>query len=156
LSRPTEFSVKGQGLAHGKYKAVLIEEVESKVRASVQDLDDSRLPAGEVTIRVAYSTLNYKDGMVLAGIGRLVRDYPHVPGIDLAGTVETSDSPDYKPGDEVLCTGYRLGEIHWGGYAQKARVDAGWLVPLPDGLNAEQAMAVEMSKMLIAKYGDAI
>lgn len=129
-------------MAQGTFKAVLLEEAEGKVKASVQQLDDARLPAGEVTIRVAYSTLNYKDGMVLAGIGRLVRDYPHVPGIDLAGTVEASDSPDFKVGDEVLCTGYRLGEIHWGGYAQRARLPAKWLVKLPQGLSTKHAMAI--------------
>lgn len=129
-------------MAQGKFRAILLEEAEGKVKASVQELDDARLPAADVTIRVAYSTLNYKDGMVLAGIGRLVRDYPHVPGIDLAGTVEASDSPDFKPGDEVLCTGYRLGEIHWGGYAQRARLPSKWLVKLPSGLSAKHAMAV--------------
>ncbi len=129
-------------MAQGTFKAVLLEEAEGKVKASVQQLDEARLPAGEVTIRVAYSTLNYKDGMVLAGIGRLVRDYPHVPGIDLAGTVEASDSPDFKVGDEVLCTGYRLGEIHWGGYAQRARLPAKWLVKLPQGLSTKHAMAI--------------
>src|SRR3546814_188280 len=129
-------------MTQGKFRAVLLEEAEGKVAASVRELDDARLPAGEVTIRVVYSTLNYKDGMVLNGIGRLVRDYPHVPGIDLAGTVENSDSPDFKAGDEVLCTGYRLGEVHWGGYAQRARLPAKWLVKLPQGLSTKRAMAI--------------
>ncbi|MFN4090081.1 MAG: MDR family oxidoreductase [Alphaproteobacteria bacterium] len=129
-------------MAQGKFRAVLLDEAEGKVTASVQELDDARLPAGDVTIRVAYSTLNYKDGMVLSGIGRLVRAYPHVPGIDLAGTVEASDSPDFAPGDEVLCTGYRLGEVHWGGYAQRARLPAKWLVKLPEGLTVKRAMAI--------------
>src|SRR3546814_11260409 len=80
--------------------------------------------------------------MTLNGNGRLVRDYPDVPGIDLAGTVENSYSPDFKAGDEVLCTGYRLGEVHWGGYAQRARLPAKWLVKLPQGLSTKRAMAI--------------
>ena len=105
--------------AASSFQAILLEENEGKVRASVTSLPADRLPAGDVTVRVAYSTLNYKDGLVLKGLGRLVRQYPHVPGIDLAGVVEASDSPDFKPGDAVLCTGWRLGELHWGGYAQQ-------------------------------------
>lgn len=126
----------------GSFRAILLEEADGKVRASVQDLDDSRLPAGDVTVRVAYSTVNYKDGMILNGLGRLVRAYPHVPGIDIAGTVEASDSPDFKPGDQVICTGWRVGEIHWGGYAQRARLKSEWLVPLPPGLDLKRAMAI--------------
>ena len=89
-----------------------------------------------------YSTVNYKDGLCLTGAGGLVRNYPHVPGIDFAGTVEASDDARYKPGDKVVLTGWRVGEAWWGGYAQKARVKADWLVPLPDGLSTKQAMAV--------------
>ena len=124
------------------FKALLLEESDGKVQASVQELDDERLPEGEVTVRVEHSTLNYKDGMVVKGIGRLVRSYPHVPGIDFAGTVEASDHADYKPGDAVVLTGWRVGEMHWGGHAQKARVKGDWLVPLPEGLTSKRAMAV--------------
>jgi acrylyl-CoA reductase (NADPH) len=100
------------------------------------------LPEGDVTVRVTYSGLNYKDGMVINGIGRLVRNYPHVPGIDFAGIVEDSDSDRYKPGDQVILTGWRVGEAHWGGFAGKARVDSNWLVPVPEGLTDKQAMAI--------------
>ena len=124
------------------FKAILLEESDGKVSASLQELEESRLPEGDVTVAVDYSTLNYKDGMVLKGIGRLVRSYPHVPGIDFAGTVETSEHPDYKPGDKVVLTGWRVGEVHWGGHAQKARVKGDWLVPLPAGLEPRQAMAI--------------
>ncbi len=124
------------------FKALVLEEVDGKVSADLRDLDDSALPEGDVTVAVEYSSLNYKDGMILNGLGRLVRNYPHVPGIDFAGTVEASDSPDYKPGDKVILTGWRVGEIHWGGYATKARVRAEWLVPLPDGMTTKRAMAI--------------
>ena len=124
------------------FKALVLEETDGKVSSDIQSLDETRLPEGDVTVAVAYSTLNYKDGMVLNGIGRLVREYPHVPGIDLAGTVEESGHPEFKPGDEVILTGYRVGEVHWGGYAEKARVKGDWLVPMPDGLTAKRAMAV--------------
>jgi acrylyl-CoA reductase (NADPH) len=111
--------------------------------ATIRDLDDSALPAGDVTVAVAFSTLNYKDGLCLSGTGGgLVRAWPHVPGIDFAGTVESSEDPRYAPGDPVILTGWRVGEAHWGGYAQKARVKADWLVPLPQGLTTRQAMAV--------------
>jgi acrylyl-CoA reductase (NADPH) len=110
---------------------------------ALRDQDDSALPAGEVTVAVEYSTLNYKDGLCLSGTGGgLVRNWPHVPGIDFAGRVEASDDPRYTPGDAVVLTGWRVGEVHWGGYAGKARVKADWLVPLPGGMTTRQAMAV--------------
>ncbi len=112
------------------------------IRATVQQLDESRLPAGNVTLAVEYSTLNYKDGLCLTSGGGLVRNWPHVPGIDMAGRVETSDDPRYAPGDAVILTGWRVGEVHWGGYATRARVNADWLVPLPEGLSTRQAMAI--------------
>ena len=124
------------------FKAIVLEENDGKVSASLSELDESQLPEGDVTVAVDYSTLNYKDGMVLNGIGRLVRNYPHVPGIDFAGTVEDSSHPDYKAGDPVVLTGWRVGEMHWGGHAEKARVKGDWLVPLPQGLSAKRAMAV--------------
>ncbi len=126
-----------------QFTAIVLEEDDDhKVTASIQTLDNDRLPEGDVTVGVEYSSLNYKDGMVVEGIGRLVREYPHVPGIDFAGTVEQSDSPDYKPGDKVLLNGWRVGEIHWGGFATRARVKGDWLVPVPDGLTTEQCMAI--------------
>ena len=125
-------------------RALIVEKDEEsgKTSAAVQEIDESRLPEGDVTVAVEFSTLNYKDGLCIGPGGGLVRTYPHVPGIDFAGTVEASDDPRYKPGDKVVLTGWRVGEVHWGGYAEKARVKADWLVPLPDGLTTRQAMAV--------------
>ena len=125
------------------FQALLMTESDGKPAAAVTRLSDGDLPDGDVTVAVEYSTLNYKDGMVVNGnIGRLVRAFPHIPGIDLAGTVETSSDPRFMAGDRVVLTGWRVGEVHWGGYSQKARVKADWLVPLPEGLSAKQAMAV--------------
>lgn len=124
------------------FKALLLEQSDDSVSAAMTDLEDSQLPEGNVTVAVEYSSLNYKDGMILSGIGRLVRDYPHIPGIDMAGTVEASDDDRYKPGDRVALTGWRVGEVHWGGYSQRARVTGDWLVPIPDALSTRQAMAV--------------
>ncbi len=124
------------------FKALILEESGGKVAARIGDIEESALPPGEVTVDVSYSTLNYKDGMVLKGIGRLVRNYPHVPGIDFSGTVAESASPELKPGDQVVLTGWGVGEQRWGGYAQKARVKASELVKLPHGLSLKQAMAI--------------
>ncbi len=126
------------------FKALVMEKNDDGLAsASFKDLDDSALPDGDVTVAVEYSTVNYKDGLCLSPKGGgLVRNYPHVPGIDFAGTVESSDDPRYKAGDKVVLTGWRVGEMFWGGYAQKARVKADWLVPLPEGLSTQQAMAV--------------
>ncbi|MEM1365610.1 MAG: MDR family oxidoreductase [Pseudomonadota bacterium] len=118
------------------------DEEGAKPQAAVTQITEEQLPEGNVTIAVEYSTLNYKDGLCIGPGGGLVRNYPHVPGIDFAGTVETSADDRYKPGDKVVLTGWRVGEVHWGGYAQKARVNADWLVPLPDGVSTKQAMAV--------------
>lgn len=115
---------------------------DQSVSASVQEFTDDRLPAGDVTVAIEYSTVNYKDGLCMQANSQLVRDYPHVPGIDFAGTVESSDDPRYQAGDQVVLTGWRVGETHWGGYSQKARVNANWLVPLPDGLTTRHAMAI--------------
>jgi len=126
-----------------QFTALLLEEdAEHNVTSSIETLDNDRLPEGDVTVGVEYSTLNYKDGMVVQGLGRLVRDYPHIPGIDFAGTVEASDNPDYKPGDKVVLNGWRVGETHWGGFSTRARVKGDWLVPVPDGLSTEQCMAI--------------
>lgn len=125
------------------FRALVVEkDAEGKTHAAVQTLDDAALPGGEVTVAVEYSTVNYKDGLCLGSGGGLVRTYPHVPGIDFAGVVEASDDARYRPGDRVVLTGWRVGEAHWGGYAQKARVKADWLVPLPAGLTTRAAMAV--------------
>mgnify|MGYP000225815140 CR=1 FL=1 len=126
------------------FNALVVEKDEEtgKTSASVQQIGESDLPHGEVLVAVEYSTVNYKDGLCIGPGGGLVRKYPHVPGIDFTGTVEESADDRYKPGDKVVLTGWRVGEAHWGGYAQKARVLADWLVPLPEGLDTRQAMAV--------------
>ncbi len=124
------------------FRALVLDQVDDRVEASIKELNGTSLPEGDVTVAVEYSTLNYKDGMVLNGLGNLVRNYPHVPGIDFSGTVEASDNPNWKAGDPVVLTGYHVGERHWGGYAQKARVKGDWLVRRPDGLTAERAMAI--------------
>ncbi|WP_412504521.1 MDR family oxidoreductase [Roseovarius sp. SYSU LYC5161] len=126
------------------FNALIIrkDEETGKTAAKVEEISETGLPEGEVTVAVDYSTVNYKDGLCIGPGGGLVRTYPHVPGIDFAGTVEASGDDRYKPGDKVVLTGWRVGEAHWGGYAQKARVKADWLVPLPDGLDTRQAMAV--------------
>jgi acrylyl-CoA reductase (NADPH) len=124
------------------FKAILLEESGGKVAGALKTLDEAQLPEGDVTVAVEYSTLNYKDGLVLGGLGRLVRRYPHVPGVDFAGTVEDSKSIRFKRGDKVILTGWRVGEAQWGGYAQKARVMSEWLVPLPQGLTTRQAMGI--------------
>ncbi|MEL7257087.1 MAG: acryloyl-CoA reductase [Pseudomonadota bacterium] len=126
------------------FNALVVEKDEEsgKTNAAVKQIGLDDLPQAEVTVAVEYSTVNYKDGLCIGPGGGLVRKYPHVPGIDFAGTVEASDDDRYKPGDKVVLTGWRVGEAHWGGYAQKARVKADWLVPLPKGLDSRQAMAV--------------
>jgi len=127
---------------NNEFTAILLEQDGDAVNASIQTMSDDLLPEGDVTVAIKYSTLNYKDGMIISGIGRLVRDYPHVAGIDCAGMVIASDNADYKAGDEVIMTGWRFGEAHWGGLATKTRVKAEWLVPLPAGMTLEHAMAI--------------
>jgi acrylyl-CoA reductase (NADPH) len=124
------------------FRALLLEEENGKVTASVREMADSALPEGDVTVRVSHSTLNYKDGMIIKGLGKLVRSYPHVPGIDFAGTVEASAHAGLNRGDPVVLTGWRVGETRWGGHAQKARVQGDWLIPIPRGLDARRAMAI--------------
>jgi acrylyl-CoA reductase (NADPH) len=124
------------------FQAILVERDPPPYRASLKKLDESQLPPGDVTVRVEYSTLNYKDALAISGKGPVVRHFPLVPGIDFAGTVEESSSPAYKSGDKVLLNGWGVGETHWGGLAQLARVKADWLIPLPGALTARQAMAV--------------
>ncbi len=124
------------------FTAIVIDETDGEVTSSIQTLDENALPEGDVSVDVKYSALNYKDGMVLAGLGRLVRDYPHVPGIDFSGVVRSSSNPHFEPGDEVVLTGWRVGETHWGGYATRARVKSDWLTHLPEGLDLKRAMAL--------------
>lgn len=118
------------------------DEESGKTSAAVEQISTDQLPEGNVVVNVEYSTVNYKDGLCIGPGGGLVREYPHVPGIDFAGNIESSDDPRYSAGDSVVLTGWRVGEVHWGGYAQKARVNADWLVPMPSGLSSRQAMAV--------------
>ncbi|WP_088279632.1 MDR family oxidoreductase [Ideonella sp. A 288] len=124
------------------FKAIVVEKDEAGYRAGLKSVDDSTLPPGEVTVRVEYSTLNYKDGLALTGKSPVVRKFPLHAGIDFAGTVEASDDPRYRPGDRVVLNGWGVGESHSGGLAQKARVKADWLLPLPAGLTTRQAMAI--------------
>ncbi len=124
------------------FKAVLIEKDEAGYRAGVTELDDAALPEGDVTVRVAYSTLNSQDGLAITGKGPVVRKFPMVPGIDLAGTVEASSHPGIAVGDAVVLNGWGVGEGHWGGLAQRARLKGDWLVPLPPAFSPRQAMAI--------------
>lgn len=125
------------------FKAILLTQTDDKkTRADLVEMDDSRLPAGDVTVDVTWSTLNYKDALAITGRGAVVRQWPLVPGIDLAGTVRASAHPDWKPGDPVVVTGWGLGENHWGGLTQRQRVDAGWLLRIPAPFTARTAMAV--------------
>ncbi len=124
------------------FKAIVVEKDEAGYRAGLKEVDDSALPAGEVTVDVAYSTINYKDGLALTGKAPVVRKFPLHAGIDFAGTVRASDDARFKPGDAVLLNGWGVGENHSGGLAQRARVKADWLLPLPAGLSARQAMAI--------------
>jgi acrylyl-CoA reductase (NADPH) len=124
------------------FHALVLHESNGKVEPRFETLSEDALPEGEVTVDVDYTSLNYKDGLILSGLGRLVRKYPHVPGIDFAGRVSKSSVSDYAPGDPVVLTGWRVGEVQWGGYAEKARVNASQLVRLPQGLSAERAMAL--------------
>lgn len=124
------------------FKGILINKDDNGYRAELTDIDDSQLPEGDVTVRVSHSTLNYKDGLAITGKGPIVRQFPMVPGVDLAGTVEDSSDPDFKPGDQVLLNGWGVGEGHWGGLAQRARLQGKWLIPLPSGFTPAQAMAI--------------
>ena len=124
------------------FDAILIEKSEQGSRASLTQLEEARLPAGDVTVRVAYSTLNYKDALAITGKAPVVRSFPMVPGIDFAGTVEHSYHPDFRPGDQVVLNGWGVGETHWGGLAGKARVKGDWLVPLQAPFTPRQAMAI--------------
>src|SRR4029077_17633014 len=124
------------------FNAILIERDERPYRATLTQLEEGRLPAGEVTVRVDYSTLNYKDALAITGKAPVVRQFPMVPGVDFAGTVDASEHPSYRAGDRVVLNGWGVGETHWGGLAQRARVKGDWLIPLPAAFTLRQAMAI--------------
>ena len=124
------------------FKAFLIEEIEGKTKSGLVNIDESRLDPGEVTIRVAFSSVNYKDALAATGTGRIIRRFPCVGGIDLSGTVEQSSDPRFQPGDPVIATSFDIGVAHHGGYAELARVPADWVVHLPKGLSLFEAMAL--------------
>jgi acrylyl-CoA reductase (NADPH) len=124
------------------FNALLLEKDGDEIRAEIRSLDEGRLPEGDVTVAITHSTLNYKDGLIIRNKAPLVRSFPHVPGIDFAGTVADSRDPRFRPGDPVILTGWGVGERHWGGHAEQARVRADWLVPLPEGLTLRRAMAL--------------
>lgn len=124
------------------FKAIVIDKGAEGYRAAIQELSESALPEGDVTIDVHYSTLNYKDGLAITGKAPVVRKFPMVPGIDLVGTVTDSANAEFKPGDKVLLNGWGVGEGHWGGLSQKAKLKGEWLIPLPSGLSPRQSMAI--------------
>jgi len=124
------------------FKAIVIEKAESGTKAALAQFDESNLMDGDVTVRVEYSTLNYKDGLAVTGKAPVVRRFPMIAGIDLAGTVETSSHPKWKAGDKVILNGWGLGETHLGAYGEKARVKGDWLVRLPSGMSTRDAMAI--------------
>lgn len=123
-------------------KALFIDRVDGEIVSAIREVDARGLPPGDVTVRITHSSLNYKDGLVLKGLGGLVKSYPHIPGIDFAGTVISSSSERFSVGDVVILTGWRVGEVRWGGYASLMTVDSRWLVACPAGLTPLQAMAV--------------
>jgi acrylyl-CoA reductase (NADPH) len=124
------------------FKAIVIEKSETGSKAALADFDERNLMEGDVTVRVEWSTVNYKDGLAITGKAPVVRRFPMIPGIDFAGTGETSTHPEWKPGDKVILNGWGCGETHLGAYAEKARVKGNWLVRLPAGMSARDAMAI--------------
>lgn len=124
------------------FNALVLNQEDKKTLAAIEQVDEKQLPDGEVLISVDYSSLNYKDGLAITGKGKIIRNFPMIPGIDLAGTVIGSDDSRYKEGDKVVLTGWGVGENHWGGMAEKAKLKADWLVPLPKGLDSKKAMMV--------------
>jgi len=124
------------------FKALVVNKDEQGYRAAVETWTLDRLMEGDVLVRVAHSTVNYKDGLAVTGKGPIIRNFPMIPGIDLAGTVESSEHPDFEVGDSVILNGFGVGERHHGGFAQYARLNGDWLVPLPKSFNTEQAMAI--------------
>src|SRR6201985_421752 len=124
------------------FKAIRIDKADKGTTAALTQFDDADLMDGDVTVRVEWSTLNYKDGLAVTGKAPVVRRFPMIAGIDFAGTIEQSSHPQWKAGDKVICTGWGMGETHLRAYAEKARVKGDWLVPLPEGLSAREAMAI--------------
>ena len=124
------------------FEALILEQEQKKTRASIRELDEAALPEGDVLVKVEYSSLNYKDGLAITGKGKIIRQFPMVPGIDLAGTVIDSKSNQYQPSDKIVLTGWGVGEKHWGGMAEKAHLKSEWLVPLPEKLDGKKAMMV--------------
>src|SRR5690349_21793545 len=124
------------------FSAIVIDKSDDKQSVAVSQVDEAQLPEGDVTIDVGYSTLNYKDGLAITDKSPVDRKYPLVPGIDLVGTVRESSHADWKPGDKVVLNGWGVGETHWGGLAQVARLKGDWLVPLPSAFTPKQAMAI--------------
>jgi acrylyl-CoA reductase (NADPH) len=125
------------------FDALFLDRSDGTITAQVRSIDAEALPEGDVLVSVAYSSLNYKDALAVTGEGKIIRgDFPFIPGIDLVGTIAASSSPDFRVGDRVIQTGWGLGETHWGGFAQKARLRSKWLVPLPEGLTPEAAMTI--------------
>ncbi|MGB8274720.1 MAG: MDR family oxidoreductase [Alphaproteobacteria bacterium] len=130
-----------------RFRALVVESKEGRLEGAIREIDFTELarhaPEGaDVTVRVLYSTVNYKDGLAMAGLNKVVRSYPHVPGVDLVGVVEESRSESFRPGDIVIAGGFRMGELYWGGFSDYARVRSDWLVPLPAGLTPKRAMAI--------------
>ncbi len=138
------------------FNAIVIDKSDDGQKASVQQLDEAQLPEGDVTIDVAFSTLNYKDGLAITGRSPVVRKFPMVPGIDLAGTVRTSSHADWQAGDAVVLNGWGVGEVHWGGLAQVARLKGEWLVPLSNAFTPRQAMAIGTAGYTAALCVDAL
>lgn len=124
------------------FKALMVDQIEGATQAAIQQLDETRLPEGDVLVAVSYSSLNYKDGLAVTGKGPIIAKFPAIPGIDFAGKVLESEDPRYAPGQSVVLTGWGVGERHWGGMAEKARVKGDWLVPLPEGMSERDAMAI--------------
>ncbi|MFK3660651.1 MDR family oxidoreductase [Scandinavium sp. NPDC088450] len=123
-------------------QALILEQHDGKTLASVQDIEESQLPQGEVTVDIQWSSLNFKDALAITGKGKIIRNFPMIPGIDFAGVVHHSEDPRFHAGQKVLLTGWGVGENHWGGLAQRARVKGDWLVPQPEGMDARQAMII--------------
>ena len=138
------------------FSAILIEKTDNGQTCGLKQLDDSQLPEGDVTIDVAYSSINYKDGLAMTGAGPVVRRWPMVPGIDLVGTVSESSYAEFKPGDTVLLNGWGVGEVHWGGLATKARLKGDWLIKLPSGFSGKEAMAIGTAGYTAALSVDAL
>ncbi|MBF0709488.1 acryloyl-CoA reductase [Alkalihalobacillus hwajinpoensis] len=123
-----------------QFKALVVDKIDEDTKVSIKNLTKDDLPEGDVLVKVHYSSVNYKDGLATHPKGNIVKKYPHIPGIDLAGVVAESDHPDWKEGDRVIVTSYELGVSHYGGFSEYARVKSDWIVPLPDGLSFKEAM----------------